>query len=258
MVRLAINYIDDNGVRQIFSDIKRNLDSINGTIDSINDTVVLTYDIATSAQNTANSAYTTANKAYDKANSAHTTANSAYTKANSASNTASSASSEATSAHITANSAYTTANKAYNTANNAYNLASKGSITSGTQTFTIVGRKSFNLTNSGFYINSNYPSPKKIANFAIDSSRITLGAGNNISSTYYRYKCNVDITESSFKANVYGRGGAGSVENYAYIELSSYQLLLGLSSGPSIKLNNSGILINDGKTLGWINIKNCT
>ena len=241
---MAINYIDDNGVRQIFSDIKRNLDSINGTIDSINDTVVLTYDIATSAQNTANSA---------------------YTKANSASNTASSASSEATSAHITADSAYTTASKAYNTAskayntaNNAYNLASKGSITSGTQTFTIVGKKSFNLTNSGFYINSNYPSPKKSANFAIDSSRITLSAGNNISSTYYRYKCNVDITESSFKANVYGRGGAGSVENYAYIELSSYQLLLGLSSGPSIKLNNSGILINDGKTLGWINIKNCT
>ena len=230
MVKLAINYIDDNGVRQIFSDIKRNLDSVNGTIDSLNDTVVLAYDRATSAQNTANSAYTTANYAYDKANSAHTTANSAYT----------------------------TASKAYSTANNAYNLASQGSITSGTQTFTIVGKKSFNLTNSGFYINSNYPSPKKIANFAIDSSSIKLGAGNNISSTYYRYKCNVDITESSFKANVYGRGGAGSVENYAYIELSSYQLLLGLSSGPSIKLNNSGILINDGKTLGWINIKNCT
>ena len=31
MVKLSINYIDDNGVRQIFSGIKSNLDSINNT-----------------------------------------------------------------------------------------------------------------------------------------------------------------------------------------------------------------------------------
>ena len=54
MVKLAINYIDDNGVRQIFSDIKRNLDSVNGT--------------AVSAYAKANSAYYTANRAYEKAN----------------------------------------------------------------------------------------------------------------------------------------------------------------------------------------------
>ena len=42
MVKLSINYIDDNGVRQIFSDIKRNLDSINNT-------AVLAYDKANEA-----------------------------------------------------------------------------------------------------------------------------------------------------------------------------------------------------------------
>ena len=68
MVKLSINYIDDNGVRQIFSDIKSNLDSIN---------------------NTANSAYTKANTAYTTAASAYTRANSAYTTANNANNLAS-------------------------------------------------------------------------------------------------------------------------------------------------------------------------
>lgn len=75
MVKLSINYINDNGVRQIFSDIKSNLDSINNT--------------ATSAYTTANSAYTKANTAYTKATSAYTKANSAYTTANNANNLAS-------------------------------------------------------------------------------------------------------------------------------------------------------------------------
>lgn len=48
MVKLAINYIDDNGVRQIFSDIKSNLDSINNT-------VVLAYDKANEAYTIASS-----------------------------------------------------------------------------------------------------------------------------------------------------------------------------------------------------------
>ena len=72
---MGINYIDDNGVRQIFSDIKSNLDSINNT--------------ATSAYTTANSAYTKANTAYTTATSAYTRANSAYTTANNANNLAS-------------------------------------------------------------------------------------------------------------------------------------------------------------------------
>ena len=71
---MSINYIDDNGVRQIFSDIKSNLDSINNT--------------ATSAYTTANSAYTKANTAYTTATSAYTRANSAYTTANNANNLA--------------------------------------------------------------------------------------------------------------------------------------------------------------------------
>ena len=74
MVKLSINYIDDNGVRQIFSNIKSNLDSINNT--------------ATSAYTTANSAYIKANKAYTTATSAYTRANSAYTTANNANNLA--------------------------------------------------------------------------------------------------------------------------------------------------------------------------
>ena len=57
MVKLSINYIDDNGVRQIFSDIKSNLDSINNT--------------ATSAYTRANSAYTTANNANNLASLAY-------------------------------------------------------------------------------------------------------------------------------------------------------------------------------------------
>ena len=48
MVKLAINYIDDNGVRQIFSDIKSNLDSVNNT--------------AVSAYNRANEAYSIASE----------------------------------------------------------------------------------------------------------------------------------------------------------------------------------------------------
>lgn len=71
---MSINYIDDDGVRQIFSDIKSNLDSINNT--------------ATSAYTTANSAYTKANTAYNTATSAYTIANSAYTTANKANNLA--------------------------------------------------------------------------------------------------------------------------------------------------------------------------
>ena len=67
MVKLAINYIDDNGVRQIFSDIKRNLDSVNGT--------------AVSAYAKANSAYYTANRAYEKANSAQLFADWGYSNA---------------------------------------------------------------------------------------------------------------------------------------------------------------------------------
>ena len=45
---MSINYIDDNGVRQIFSDIKSNLDSINTT--------------AVSAYNRANEAYSIASE----------------------------------------------------------------------------------------------------------------------------------------------------------------------------------------------------
>ena len=143
---MAINYIDDNGVRQIFSDIKSNLDSINNT-------AVLAYDKANSAYTTATSAYTRANQAYAQANSARDTAKSAYSTANSAYATANSAYTKANKAYDRAISAYSTANLAYNKANNAYNLASKGSITSGTQTFTISGNKTFNITNGFFIVN---------------------------------------------------------------------------------------------------------
>lgn len=45
---MAINYIDDNGVRQIFSDIKRNLDSINNTAVSAYDKANEAYSISSS------------------------------------------------------------------------------------------------------------------------------------------------------------------------------------------------------------------
>lgn len=48
MVELSINYIDDNGVRQIFSDIKSNLDSINNTAVSAYDRANEAYSIASS------------------------------------------------------------------------------------------------------------------------------------------------------------------------------------------------------------------
>lgn len=46
MIQLAINYIDDNGVRQIFSDIKSNLDSINNTAVAAYDRANEAYSIA--------------------------------------------------------------------------------------------------------------------------------------------------------------------------------------------------------------------
>lgn len=177
MVKLAINYIDDNGVRQIFSDIKSNLDSINNT-------VVSAYDKANSAYTTATSAYTRANQAYSQANSARTTANSAYSTANSAYARANMAYNKANNAYNRASSAYSTANLAYTKANNAYNLASKGSITSGTQTFNISGNKTFSITNGVFIVNvikDNY----NYSQLEISSTGINLkvhtayGYGNN-------------------------------------------------------------------------------
>lgn len=45
---MSINYIDDNGVRQIFSDIKSNLDNINNTAVSAYDRANEAYTIASS------------------------------------------------------------------------------------------------------------------------------------------------------------------------------------------------------------------
>lgn len=54
MVKLAINYIDDNGVRQIFSDIKSNLDSVNNTAVSAYDRANEAYSIASEGSITPN------------------------------------------------------------------------------------------------------------------------------------------------------------------------------------------------------------
>ena len=54
MVKLSINYIDDNGVRQIFSDIKSNLDSINNTAVSAYDRANEAYSIASNGSITPN------------------------------------------------------------------------------------------------------------------------------------------------------------------------------------------------------------
>ena len=51
---MSINYIDDNGVRQIFSDIKSNLDSINNTAVSAYDRANEAYSIASEGSITPN------------------------------------------------------------------------------------------------------------------------------------------------------------------------------------------------------------
>ena len=71
---MSINYIDDNGVRQIFSDIKSNLDNINNT-------AVSAYNLANIANNTAYLARIRANQAYEQANIAQGTAQWSYSNA---------------------------------------------------------------------------------------------------------------------------------------------------------------------------------
>ena len=74
MIYLSINYIDENGVRQIFSDIKTNIDNINST-------AVSAYNLANIANNTAYLAQIRANRAYEQANSAQVTADWGYSNA---------------------------------------------------------------------------------------------------------------------------------------------------------------------------------